>query len=142
MQQRIITAGLAVAVSVALMNLGCATTPTGGEGAAANAGPEDCFRVKDVRGFTALHDRFVYVECLGNEHYLLTMENVCLGLTHALSIVIANDFNRVCSNRRASIVYRDFNRRRGCRIREVEAVPDKATAKRIVKERTSTGSSR
>lgn len=33
-----------------------------------------CFNVRDTRGFHALHDRFVYVKCVRDKHFLLTID--------------------------------------------------------------------
>ena len=69
-----------------------------------------CFRVRDTRGFSAIDDRFVYVKSVRDRHYLLTMDNRCYGLEFSIKIAIANEFDRVCSNDRAILTYRDFNR--------------------------------
>jgi hypothetical protein len=33
-----------------------------------------CFSVRKTRGFHALHDRYVYVKCVRDKHFLLTID--------------------------------------------------------------------
>ena len=96
-----------------------------------------CFRVRDVRSFDAVDDRFVYVRGVRNQHFLLTMENVCMGLENSVGVAIANGFDRVCSNDRAMIAYKDFNQLRRCAILKVEEVADRDAALKLVKERNA-----
>ena len=96
-----------------------------------------CFRVRNTRGFSALDDRFVYVRCIRDAHYLLTMENRCYGLEYSIKIAISNEFDRVCSDDGATITYRDFSRADRCRILTVEAVAGLEQAEAIVRERTT-----
>ncbi len=101
-----------------------------------------CFRVRDVRGFEAVTDRFVYVHGVRSQHYLLTMENVCMGLENSVGIAIANGFDRVCSNDRAMITYKEFNQVKRCGILMVEAVTDREAALDLVKKRSAEKKSR
>jgi hypothetical protein len=94
-----------------------------------------CFRVRDTRGFSAIDDRFVYVRSVRNRHYLLTLDNRCYGLEYSIRIAIANEFDRVCSNDRAVLTYRDFNRLHRCQILDVEAVTGLDEAEVLVDQR-------
>ena len=135
---------LAVAAGMALMG-GCATTATdSGQSADAAATSSDavtlvaepaCFNARTVRNFNALSDRHVYVEGRRDEHYLLTMFNVCFGLRSAFGIALSNDFSRVCSNTGETIYYRDFGRMEACRVRDVEAVASRDAAREIMELR-------
>ena len=114
----------------------CTSTKNVETGQGERAAEEACFNVLDVRSFGALHDRFVYVRCLRGKHYLLTMENACLGLQNSLAVTVSSGFNRVCSNNRASLTYRDFDRTRRCVILRVEAVEGRTAAQDLVTRRT------
>jgi len=96
-----------------------------------------CFRVRDTRSLSAVDDRFVYVRCIRDRHYLLTMDNACLGLENSIAVAVSNRFDRVCSNDRAWITYKEFNQTRRCGILNVEEVSDREGALQLVKERKS-----
>ena len=96
---------------------------------------EACFNVRTVRDFDGLDDQYIYVEARGDDHFLLTMDLGCIGLRNALGIAISNDVSRVCSNSFATITYRQFGRLETCRVREVEAVEDKAAAQTLAEFR-------
>ena len=123
-------------LTLTVTGFGCASTnaaaPRAGEPPAAEA----CFNVRDVLSFEALHDKFVYVRCRRKRHYLLTMENICLGLRNSLAIAVSNDFNRVCSQDRATITYEGLGRTSRCQILWVEKVEDRAAAQILVERRT------
>lgn len=126
----------AVLFLVAVVMVG--SFPSAGESDAESVKPEKaCFRVRDVRGFEAVTDRFVYVHGVRSQHYLLTMENVCMGLENSVGIAIANGFDRVCSNDRAMITYKEFNQVKRCGILTVEAVADREGALDLVKKRSA-----
>lgn len=138
-----ITKHLTVAAAMTLMT-GCATTAdtrptsaaagTAGDGGMPIAEPA-CFNARTASNFAALGDRYVYVQGRRDEHYLLTMFNVCFGLRSASGIALSNDFSRVCSNTSATIYYRDFGRMEACRVRDVEAVASREAAREIVELR-------
>jgi len=94
-----------------------------------------CFRVRYTRSFDAVDDRFVYVRCVQDKHYLLTMDNACLGLQNSIAVAVANGYDRVCSNDRAFITYREFDQTRRCGILKVERVEDRAAALKLVELR-------
>lgn len=96
-----------------------------------------CFRVRDTRSIDAVDDRFVYVRCVRDKHYLLTMDNACLGLENSIAVAVSNRFDRVCSNDRAWITYKEFSQTRRCGILNVEEVSDREGALQLVKERKS-----
>jgi hypothetical protein len=149
--QRRTVAGLVILILAAVLG-GCASTseteqtptPMTGEAAAPVIEPVaprpdlqlSCFNVRNVRRYSVLHERYVYVRVRGNEHYLLTLERPCIGLPFATGIAISNDFSRVCSDTLAYITFRDGARLDRCTIVRVEAVADKAMAERVVKNRT------
>jgi hypothetical protein len=120
-----------------LFSIACGSAPAE-EATSAAAGETvagTCFNVRDTRGFHALHDRYVYVKCLRDKHFLLTIDQGCGGLSFATSLFIGNEFNRVCSHSGAMITYREFDRTRRCRILEVESVESLEAAERLVRER-------
>lgn len=94
-----------------------------------------CFRVRNTRSFDAVDDRFVYVRCVQDKHYLLTMDNACLGLQNSIAVAVANGYDRVCSNDRAFITYREFDQTRRCGILKVEQVANRAAALKLVELR-------
>ncbi len=96
-----------------------------------------CFNVSNVRRYSVLHERYVYVRVRSNEHYLLTLDRPCIGLPFATGIAISNEFSRVCSDTQASITFQDGGRVASCGIVRVEAVADKEMAERAVKNRTT-----
>ena len=100
------------------------------------------FYVRDTRGFHALHDRYVYVKCVRDKHFLLTINQGCRELSFATSLFIANEFNRICSHSGAMITYREFDRTRRCRILEVEPVESLETAQQVVRERVDRANDR
>jgi hypothetical protein len=110
---------------------GCSSTP------ANDTGADACLRVRDVRGYTALHDRYVFIRAARDRHYLLEIDQGCRGLTFGSGIVISNAFDRVCSHDGATISFRDFDRTRRCRILEVEAVAGLEAAEALVIQRTA-----
>jgi len=77
-------------------------------------------------------DRFVYVRCVRDKHYLLTMDNACIGLQNSIAVAVANGYDRVCSKDRAFITYREFNQIRRCGILNVEQVEDREAALKLV----------
>lgn len=120
-----------------LFSIACGSAPAE-EATSAAAGETvagTCFYVRDTRGFHALHDRYVYVKCLRDKHFLLTIDQGCGGLSFATSLFIGNEFNRVCSHSGAMITYREFDRTHRCRILEVEPVESLEAAERVVRER-------
>ena len=97
---------------------------------------EACFNVREVRNFSALDDRYVYLETLGNEHYVLTMFPGCFGLEDSIQIAISNQMSRVCSIDTAKITYRGVGGDlESCPIRRVEAVEDRSAAEALVESR-------
>ena len=125
------------ALIVTIAGTACTSTKEVGKIEGSPIAEEACFNVRDVRSFDAIRDRFVYVRCLRDGHYLLTMENACQGLQNSLAVAVASGFNRVCSSDRATLTYRDFDRTRHCRILRVEAVDDLAAAATLVESRTN-----
>lgn len=96
-----------------------------------------CFNAHRVRSFSPLHERFVYVRARGDEHYLLTMDAVCMGLPFATAITISGTYSRVCSDTGAMITYLNSGRSASCRIIRVEAVASKEAAQELVTARTT-----
>ncbi len=124
---------------MAASSLACKSTQ---KADASTIGPtprEACFNTYRVRSFSPLHERFVYVRAYGDEHYLLTMDAIYLGLPRATGIRISGTFSRVCSETGAMITFEDFGRPVTCRIVSVEAVASKDEAQRLVEERSAAG---
>lgn len=101
---------------------------------------ETCFNVREVRNFSGLDDRYVYLETLRDEHFVLTMFPGCFGLEDAIQIAISNQLSRVCSVDTAKITYRGLGGDlESCPIRRVEAVEDRAAAEALVESRKRAG---
>ena len=75
-----------------------------------------CVYTRNIDGFDALTDEYVFISARRNEHYLFTMRSRCHGLRSAMGIAVKDTMNRVCSNGFGEIVYRDFGRRESCRL--------------------------
>jgi len=133
-KQRVISTTLSLILTVA--GFGCASTNPAAPGEGEPPAAEACFNVRDVLSFNALHDKYVYVRCRRGRHYLLTMENICLGLRNSLAVSVSNDFNRVCSQDRAMITYEGLGRTSRCPILWVERVEDREAAQVMVERRT------
>jgi hypothetical protein len=133
MNQRTIASLLGLILTAT--GLGCTSTKAVETSDSDAVAEEACFNVRDVRSFDAIHDRFVYVRCVRGKHYLLTMENACVGLQNSLAVTVESGFNRVCSNDWASLTYRNFDRTTRCGILRVEAVEDRAAAVALVESR-------
>lgn len=97
---------------------------------------EACFNVRGVRSFSALDDRYVYIEGRRDEHFLLTMVTGCFGLENSFQIAVSNQLSRVCSTDFGKITYRGLSgRAETCSIRRVEAVEDRTAAEQLVEIR-------
>jgi Family of unknown function (DUF6491) len=97
---------------------------------------EACFNVREARSFSALDDRFVYLEGPRDEHFVLTMFPGCIGLEDSIQIAISNELSRVCSIDTAEVTYRGLGGNlEACSIRRVEAVEDRAAAEALVESR-------
>jgi len=108
--------------------------------AAAVPSKKTCFNVRDVRSISAVEDRFVYVRCIRDQHYLLTMVNGCIGLENSIAVAVANGHNRVCSLDRGVIVYKDFDQTRKCDVLLVEKVADRDAAIALIAEKKQAAS--
>ena len=131
LRQRIVVFVVLVLVTVSVR----AQDPTESAKGASPTTQKTCFRVRDTRSLSAVDDRFVYVRCIRDRHYLLTMENACLGLENSIAVAVANRFDRVCSNDRAWITYKEFNQTRRCGILNVEEVADRNHALDVISDR-------
>jgi len=125
--------GLISTVSV----FACTSTQNVDTSGSGPATKEACFSVRRADSFSALHERFVYVRALGDEHYLLTLDAPHMGLPFATGITISGSFTRVCSDTGAMITYIDAGRPVLCRIVRVEAVANREAAQKLVTERTT-----
>jgi hypothetical protein len=93
-----------------------------------------CLSSRDIRNFDALADDFVYVEGGSSNRYLFTMDRGCFGLRNANVIAVSDTTSRLCSNSFGRITYREAGRSlRYCRIRSIERVTDKDSARALVK---------
>ncbi len=75
------------------------------------------------------------LRCVRDKHYLLTMDNVCLGLQNSIAVTVANGYDRVCSNDHAFVTYREFDQNRRCGILNVEEVEDREAALKLIERR-------
>ena len=114
-----------------------ACAATGGRRAdrSAPAPPETCFDAVNAESYSPLAGSAVYLRTLGDRHYVLTLDGFYTGLTFATGITIANGFRTVCSGTRATLEFASFGRPVRCRIVTVDAVADKAAARRLAEER-------
>ena len=119
-----------------LSGLACRSTQKGDTSGSGPATKEACFDVRRVDSFSPLHERFVYVRVEGDQHYLLTMDSVYVGLPYATGITISGHFSRVCSDTGAMISFIDSGRPAFCRIVRVEVVASMEAAQQLVKDRT------
>lgn len=101
-----------------------------------------CFNSRTVRNFDAVSDRYIYLEAMSDEHYVLTMDGTCIGLRGANGIALSNPMSRVCSNDLARVSYRQFGRVETCRIRIVEQVESEEDARRLIASREGSRSER
>lgn len=124
-------------VVLAVPLAGCASTKASATNGDRAAGAGDCFSANMVSSFSYLHGRYVYVDVIGNKHYLLTLANECLALRSAMNLAITSEFDTVCSDSGAAITYSSFNRMHYCRVIKVQQVQDKAAAEALVKELTT-----
>lgn len=90
---------------------------------------EACFRSSEIRDFDTLSDRFVLLETIKRETFILTMFEGCVGLRSTMEIALVSDLNRVCSNSNASVRYRGALGQSTCPIVTVESVDDKEAGK-------------
>jgi len=131
------TAAALLGVTLMVSGLACTSTQITDTSRGGPPARKACFNADRVRSFSPLHERFVYVRVRSDEHYLLTLDNVYLGLPYATGITISGTFSRVCSDTGAMITYLDSGRPAFCRIRRVEAVASKEEAEELVKDRTT-----
>lgn len=95
-----------------------------------------CFRSSEIRDFDAPSDRFVLLETIRREIFLLTMFEGCFGLRSTVEIALLSDLDRVCSNSNASVRYRgSHGAHETCPIVGVESVEDKPSGRRIIELR-------
>lgn len=131
------TAAWLLGLILMVSGLACRSTQkvnTSGSGPAAT---ETCFDVRMVDSFSPLHERFVYVKLLGDEHYLLTLDGIYPSLPFATGIRISGTLSRACSDTGTRITYRDSGRPVFCRIVGVEAVASREAAQKLVEDRTT-----
>jgi hypothetical protein len=131
------TAAWLLGLILMVSGLACTSTQrvdTTGSGPAAN---KACFDVHRIDSFSPLHEKFVYVRLLGDEHYLLTLDSVYTSLPFATGIRISGTFSRVCSDTGNMITYMDSGRPVFCRIVRVEAVASREAARKLVEDRTT-----
>jgi hypothetical protein len=129
-------AGALLTLTTALAQDGANDTRANGIDEAAPTLREDCFNVRETRSFSALDDRFVYLEGPRDEHFVLTMFAGCIGLEDSIQIAISNELSRVCSIDTAEVTYRGVGGNlETCSIRRVEAVEDRAAAEALVESR-------
>jgi hypothetical protein len=116
---------------------GCATVKdeAGSGSTDADTGPV-CLSDHQITSFSPVGDIYLYVEGIGDRHFLFTMERGCFGLRHANTIGIPDRVGRICSNSFDRVIYRDIARgAESCRILDIEAVVDREDADRIAEAR-------
>jgi Family of unknown function (DUF6491) len=97
---------------------------------------EACFNIREARSFSALDDRYVYLEGPRDEHFVLTMFPGCFGLEDSIEIAISNQLSRVCSIDTPKITYRGLGGDlESCSVRRVDAVEDRSAAEELVESR-------
>lgn len=130
-------APLILGLIVSMAVLACTSGREVGSGVSGQDTKEACFNVINVRSYSPLHERYVYVKVSSNEHYLLTLDHYCTGLPYTTGVKITGDFSRVCSESGAKITYMGSGRPAEGRIIRVEAVASREEAEQLVKQRTT-----
>jgi len=127
MRSSLIIGGIAVALA------GCATN--GGDGYE-TASDNVCLSDYQITSFSPVDDTYLYVEGVGNRHYLFTMERGCFGLRTANTIGIRDRIGQICSNSADEVIYRDIARGpERCRILDIEEVASREDAGMIAEQR-------
>ena len=121
------------AAVLALIGLaGCASGPS------TERSVEDrtCIRVSAVDSFDALDDQHVVVEAIGDDHYLLTLQPPCNGLSFASGITFAETLDRVCGDGTSWLTFTDPGvGPKRCRILDIEPVADASAARELIERR-------
>ena len=104
------------------------------------AGPErTCVQTRKIRSIGALEsDRYAFAAVGAGHYYLLSVESGCLGLRFARGLAVAGGEPRVCDDGFGFLVFVDPDQgSRRCRIEDIDAVEDKATARELIAARES-----
>jgi hypothetical protein len=124
---------ISLAVAVVVLG-GCASAPT----TKASSHSKDCINTNQINSITALDDQHLFVRVSASQHQLFTVDQPCPGLRLARTVMIADAARRVCSDGTTLIAF-DYPAVGAvrCRIRQIEHVPDRATALELIEERAS-----
>jgi len=92
-----------------------------------------CVNIRQINSYAALDDQHVFVKVTGRDNYLLTVENVCSGLTFARGIAISDKMSRVCGDGFGILVFMHPGvGSKRCRILKIETVADKDAAQALI----------
>jgi hypothetical protein len=95
-----------------------------------------CLNDHEITSFNPIDDDHLYIEGIGNKHYLFTMQKGCIGLRSANTIGIPDRVGRICSNSSDRVIYRDMVRgAEYCRILDIEIVQDREEARALAEAR-------
>lgn len=118
---------------VGLALAGCATE--GGMGERAQ-GEDICLNDYQITSFSPLGDSHLYVDGIGDRHYLFSMERGCFGLRSANTIGFPDNVGRLCVGRSDYVIYRDIaTGLERCRVLGIEAVASREDARAIAEQR-------
>jgi hypothetical protein len=125
---------LAVAVVAGFGLAGCASSqPTD----AASATDRLCVRVEQINSYEPIGDHHVVIKVSVSKRYLLTLEEICTGLSFARGIAIADASTRVCNDGFAFLAFQQQGHgARRCRIINLEEVENSEAAEALVESRS------
>ena len=124
---------ISLAVAVVVLG-GCASAPAERE----SSERRDCINTNQINSIRPLDDQHLFVRVSASQHQLFTVDQPCPGLRLARTVMIADAARRVCSDGTTLIAF-DYPAVGAvrCRIRQIEHVPDRATALELIEERAS-----
>lgn len=116
---------------------GCATGGGTGDGTGAPAQAGNiCLNEYQITSFSPIGDSHLYVDGIGDRHYLFTMERGCFGLRSANTIGFPDNIGTLCVGRSDYVIYRDIATGiERCRILGIEAVASSEDARAIAEQR-------
>ena len=117
-----------IAATAAAFCAGCASSTSTDSATADTPTSEDCFRIRNVTSWDTIGDQHLYIEALGDEHYLVTLWSRCPGLQFTQAIALTNRMGRMCPGDFGRIRFRDGGIRSDCRIENIERVSSKDEA--------------
>ena len=118
---------------------GCASTDEGTDDIYAIDPSAECVRIRQVRNWSAIDDKHVWLEASGRRQFLVTLWARCPGLRFAQVIALKNAGSRICPDDFGSILFDDGGAAMRCQIDNVELVGSRGEAEAIVEDRKALG---